>query len=137
MQGNAIKAVRLEHGCSSLSKGTPNDEKTSTVMASDSFGEFLIQEGWIRREQLNMAIALQQEIGGDIGEVLVALSILTSQQVSNIRRKWMDDNTIAIPLVPAPQEFLASFGIESPPDLVSLEKLFALDITNQPRPNSR
>ncbi|MBK06435.1 MAG: hypothetical protein CL920_15510 [Deltaproteobacteria bacterium] len=98
-------------------------------MASDSFGEFLIQEGWIRREQLNMAIALQQEIGGDIGEVLVALSILTSQQVSNIRRKWMDDNTIAIPLVPAPQEFLASFGIESPPDLVSLEKLFALDIS--------
>jgi len=51
-------------------------------IANKHLGELLIERGVINRDELNMAIAYQQEKGGLIGEALVELKFATEEDIA-------------------------------------------------------
>ena len=51
-------------------------------ITNKQLGELLIERGVINREELNMALAYQQEKGGLIGEVLVELKFATEEDIA-------------------------------------------------------
>lgn len=51
-------------------------------ITNKQLGELLIERGVINREELGMAITYQQEKGGLIGEVLVALKFATEEDIA-------------------------------------------------------
>ena len=51
-------------------------------IANKQLGELLIERGVINRDELNMAIAYQQEKGGLIGEALVELKFATEEDIA-------------------------------------------------------
>src|SRR5512147_1140159 len=71
-RGRVSKSVDLVNGNPVSTASTPRDE---------TLGHFLVNSGVITEEQHRLAVARAAEIGGKLGEALVALRVLTVEQL--------------------------------------------------------
>src|SRR3954451_22264065 len=71
-RGRVSKSVDLVNGNPVSTASTPRDE---------TLGHFLVNSGVITEEEHRTAVARAAELGGKLGEALVALSILTFEQL--------------------------------------------------------
>ncbi len=71
-RGRVSKSVDLLNGNPVSTASTPRDE---------TLGHFLVNSGMISEEQHRLAVARAAEIGGKLGEALVALRVLTVEQL--------------------------------------------------------
>src|SRR5215212_820818 len=71
-RGRVTKTVDLVNGNPVSTASTPRDE---------TLGHFLVSSGVIEEDQHRMAVERAAQIGGKLGEALVALQILTIEQL--------------------------------------------------------
>jgi tetratricopeptide (TPR) repeat protein len=71
-RGRVSKSVDLVNGNPVSTASTPRDE---------TLGHFLVNSGVISEEQHRLSVARAAEIGGKLGEALVALQVLTVEQL--------------------------------------------------------
>src|SRR5258705_1319872 len=71
-RGKVSKTVDLVNGNPVSTASTPRDE---------TLGHFLVNSGVITEEEHRTAVARASELGGKLGEALVALGVLTLEQL--------------------------------------------------------
>jgi type II secretory ATPase GspE/PulE/Tfp pilus assembly ATPase PilB-like protein len=56
----------------------------SKVKMQDNIGEYLVEEKFITREQLNLALAIQQKQGGQLNEVLLNQNMIKAEDLASM-----------------------------------------------------